>query len=132
MVNLGEGEAVLYLMSQHMVYEVKINHKFSSDEIKLFHTAGAKPDLVKELKELFHGERMKRTFSKIGKRIFNLPFIKPFSYYRREKRVEQHNPNPNFRAGFRQTAPTKQTRLFEIQLPARHGGGLYPSAPSLQ
>ena len=49
-----DEKAVMYLMSQWLVYDVKFNRT----EIKLFHTAGAKPDLVKELAELFPNEHM--------------------------------------------------------------------------
>mgnify|MGYP000918995505 CR=1 FL=1 len=54
----ADEKAVKYLMSQWLVYDVKINRHFSSAEIKLFHTVGAKPDLMKELEELFPNENM--------------------------------------------------------------------------
>lgn len=53
-----DEQAVKYLMSQWLVYDVKINRHYSSAEIKLFHTVGAKSDLVKELAELFPNENM--------------------------------------------------------------------------
>ncbi len=57
-LNSADEKAVLHLMSQWLVYEVKINRRHSSAEIKLFHTVGATPDLVKELAELFPNENM--------------------------------------------------------------------------
>ncbi|MBX7173899.1 MAG: hypothetical protein K1X72_23215 [Pyrinomonadaceae bacterium] len=54
----ADEKAVKYLMSQWLVYDVKINRHYSSAEIHLFHTAGAKPNLVKELEELFPNENM--------------------------------------------------------------------------
>jgi hypothetical protein len=57
-LNREDEKAVLYLMSQWLVYDVRFNHKRSSGEIKLFHTAGARPDLVKELATLFPNENM--------------------------------------------------------------------------
>ncbi len=56
--NDTDEQAVKHLMSQWLVYEVKINRKHSSAEIKLFHTLGATPDLIKELAELFPNENM--------------------------------------------------------------------------
>ena len=56
--NADDEQAVKHLMSQWLVYEVKISRKPSSAEIKLFHTVGATPDLVKELAELFPNENM--------------------------------------------------------------------------
>jgi hypothetical protein len=56
--NSTDQKAVTYLMSQWLVYDVKIQRKYSSTEIHLFHTVGAKPDLVKELAELFPDENM--------------------------------------------------------------------------
>ena len=56
--NATDEQAVKYLMSQWLVYDVKISRRFSSTEIKLFHTVGATPDLVKELSELFPNENM--------------------------------------------------------------------------
>jgi hypothetical protein len=53
-----DQKAVTHLMSQWLVYDVKIQRKYSSTEIHLFHTVGAKPDLVKELAELFPDENM--------------------------------------------------------------------------
>lgn len=56
--NATDEQAVKYLMSQWLVYEVQISRRHSSAEIKLFHTVGATPDLVKELTELFPNENM--------------------------------------------------------------------------
>ena len=56
--NSTDQKAVTHLMSQWLVYDVKIQRKYSSTEIHLFHTVGAKPDLVKELGELFPDENM--------------------------------------------------------------------------
>lgn len=56
--NTTDEKAVTYLMSQWLVYDVKISRKRSSAEIKLFHTTGATPELVKELAELFPSENM--------------------------------------------------------------------------
>ena len=56
--NDTDDKAVKHLMSQWLVYDVKINRKYSSAEIKLFHTLGAKSDLVKELGELFPNENL--------------------------------------------------------------------------
>jgi len=57
-LNLADEKAVSFLMSQWLVYDVKIRRKRASAEIKLFHTAGAAPDLVKELAELFPNENL--------------------------------------------------------------------------
>lgn len=56
--NATDEQAVRRLMSQWLVYEVKISRRHSSAEIKLFHTVGATSDLVKELSELFPHENM--------------------------------------------------------------------------
>jgi hypothetical protein len=53
-----DEKAVKHLMSQWLVYDVKINRHRTSAEIKLFHTVGATSDLVKELEELFPNEDM--------------------------------------------------------------------------
>jgi hypothetical protein len=53
-----DEKAVLFLMSQWLVYDVAYKRKNSSAEIILYHTAGAKPDLMKELGELFPGESL--------------------------------------------------------------------------
>lgn len=45
-------------MVQWLVYDVKIQRRQTSAEIRLFHTAGATHDLIKELAELFPGENM--------------------------------------------------------------------------
>ncbi len=57
-LNSTDEKAVKHLMSQWLVYEVKIRRHRSSAEIKLFHTAGATSDLIKELTELFPNENM--------------------------------------------------------------------------
>ena len=57
-LNQHDEKAVLFLMSQWLVYDVDYKHKNSSTEIRLYHTAGAKPHLVKELEELFPGESL--------------------------------------------------------------------------
>lgn len=50
--------ALKYVMGQWLVYDLKIyRHRFSA-EIKLFHTIGAKNDLVAELKRLFPDENI--------------------------------------------------------------------------
>lgn len=54
----ADEKAVTFLMSQWLVYDVKIRRNRSSAEIKLFHTAGATPDLIKELGELFPNESL--------------------------------------------------------------------------
>jgi len=51
--NAADEQAVKHLMSQWLVYDVKINRRRSSTEIHLFHTIGATPYLIKELDELF-------------------------------------------------------------------------------
>lgn len=56
--NSTDQKAVTHLMAQWLVYDVKIQRKFSSTEIHLYHTIGAKPDLVKEISELFPNEKM--------------------------------------------------------------------------
>lgn len=55
-LNPTDEKAVTFLMSQWLVYDVKIRRRRASAEIKLFHTTGAAPDLVRELAELFPGE----------------------------------------------------------------------------
>ncbi len=57
-INPADEKAVTYLMSQWLVYDVKIQRKRSSAQIKLFHTTGATTELVKELAELFPGESL--------------------------------------------------------------------------
>ncbi|HVE58080.1 MAG TPA: hypothetical protein VNB22_14710 [Pyrinomonadaceae bacterium] len=54
----ADEKAVTFLMSQWLVYDVKIRRNRTSAEIKLFHTAGAAPELVKELAELFPNESL--------------------------------------------------------------------------
>ena len=57
-LNSADEQAVKRLMSQWLVYDVKIHRHRKSAEIQLFHTIGAKPDLMKELAELFPNENM--------------------------------------------------------------------------
>ncbi len=57
-LNQSDEKAVLFLMSQWLVYDVSYKSRSSSAEIKLYHTAGAKPHLMKELNELFPGESL--------------------------------------------------------------------------
>ncbi|HEY8561764.1 MAG TPA: hypothetical protein VIL74_15415 [Pyrinomonadaceae bacterium] len=57
-LNRSDEKAVLFLMSQWLVYDVTYKHKNTSAEIQLYHTAGAKPHLMKELHELFPGESL--------------------------------------------------------------------------
>lgn len=57
-LNQADEKAVLFLMSQWLVYDVSYKRKGSSAEIRLYHTAGAKPHLLKELNELFPGESL--------------------------------------------------------------------------
>jgi hypothetical protein len=54
----SDEKAVSYLMSQWLVYDVDYKRRTSSAEIRLYHTAGAKPHLLKELNELFPGESL--------------------------------------------------------------------------
>ena len=54
----SDEKAVLFLMSQWLVYDVAYKKRSSSAEIRLYHTAGAKPHLIKELNELFPGESL--------------------------------------------------------------------------
>lgn len=57
-LNAADEKAVVRLMSQWLVYDVKIRRKRESAEIKLFHTTGATPALVRELTALFPNENM--------------------------------------------------------------------------
>ena len=57
-LNQTDEKAVLFLMSQWLVYDVSYKRNSSSAEIRLYHTAGAKPHLLKELNELFPGESL--------------------------------------------------------------------------
>ena len=57
-LNNADEKAVLFLMSQWLVYDVDYKRRSSSTEIRLYHTAGAKPHLMKELSELFPGESL--------------------------------------------------------------------------
>ena len=56
--NAADEKAVTRLLSQWLVYDVKVRRKRESAEIKLFHTTGAAPDLVKELMALFPNENL--------------------------------------------------------------------------
>ena len=55
-VNADDQKAVTRLMVKWLVYDVKINRNRSGAEIKLCHSVGAKPDLVKEINMLFPSE----------------------------------------------------------------------------
>ena len=57
-LNAADEKAVTFLMSQWLVYDVKIRRRRESAEIKLFHTTGAASDLARELAELFPNENM--------------------------------------------------------------------------
>lgn len=57
-LNQADEKAVLFLRSQWLVYDVSYKRSYSSTEIRLYHTAGAKPHLLKELNELFPGESL--------------------------------------------------------------------------
>ncbi len=57
-LNAADEKAVARLMSQWLIYDVKIRRKRESAEIKLFHTTGAAPELVKKLAELFPDENL--------------------------------------------------------------------------
>ena len=53
-----DEKAINRLMAQWLVYDVKIRQKRLTTEIKFFHSTGAKPDLLKELNELFPNEHL--------------------------------------------------------------------------
>jgi len=55
-INARDQKALNNLMAQWLVYDVKVHRNRSSAEIKLFHSVGAKPDLVKELNKFFPRE----------------------------------------------------------------------------
>jgi len=55
-LNQSDEKAVSFLMSQWLVYDVDYKRRNSSAEIRLYHTAGAKPYLLKEVNDLFSGE----------------------------------------------------------------------------
>lgn len=57
-LNATDEKAIKKLISQWLVYNVEVTRNRSSAEIKLFHTKGATPDLVRELSELFPNENM--------------------------------------------------------------------------
>ena len=61
-LSAADEKAVSFLMSQWLVYEVKIRRRRESAEIRLFHTPGARRDLVKELAALFPDENMTSDF----------------------------------------------------------------------
>lgn len=52
----SDEKIVNYLMSQWLVYDAKIERHWSGTEISLFHTEGAKRDLLNELERFFPGE----------------------------------------------------------------------------
>ncbi len=52
-INARDQQAINRLMAQWLVYDVKVNRNRSSAEIKLYHSVGATPDLVKEINRLF-------------------------------------------------------------------------------
>ena len=56
--NAADEKAVARLMSQWLVYDVKIRRQRESAEIRLFHTTGAAPDLVRALATLFPNENL--------------------------------------------------------------------------
>ena len=57
-LNADDEKAINRLMAQWLVYDVKIQKNRVGAEIKLFHSIGAKPDLLKELNELFPGQHL--------------------------------------------------------------------------
>lgn len=57
-INVADQKAISSLMAQWLVYDVKVNRSRSNTEIKFFHSVGAKPDLVKELNQLFPREKI--------------------------------------------------------------------------
>jgi hypothetical protein len=57
-ISLTDEKALSRLMSQWLVYDVKVDRKLSGAEIKLFHSIGARPDLLKELNEFFPHEKI--------------------------------------------------------------------------
>lgn len=54
----NDEKSILRLRARWLVYNVKVLSKRSKAEIQLFHTKGAKPDLLKELNELFPNEHL--------------------------------------------------------------------------
>lgn len=52
----GDEKAISTLIVKWLVYDVKVNQHRQNTQIAFFHSAAAKPDLVKELNELFPGE----------------------------------------------------------------------------
>ena len=57
-LNQSDEKAVSFLMSQWLVYDVDYKRRNFSAEIRLYHTAGAKPHLLRELNELFPSESL--------------------------------------------------------------------------
>jgi hypothetical protein len=49
---------IRHLVAEWLVYDVKIQRSQTSAEIKLFHSMGAKPHLVRELGELFPDQNL--------------------------------------------------------------------------
>lgn len=56
--NEADERAITRLMAQWLVYDVKVRRNRLGAEIKLFHSTGAKPDLLKELNELFPNDHL--------------------------------------------------------------------------
>jgi len=46
------------LVAEWLVYDVQIQRRRAGAEIKLFHSMGAKPHLLKELQELYPGQNL--------------------------------------------------------------------------
>lgn len=57
-ISADDQRSLNRLMAQWLVYDVKIERRRSSAEIKLFHSVGAKPDLVKEIYKFFPDEHV--------------------------------------------------------------------------
>ncbi len=55
-LNACDQKAITSLQAKWLVYDVKISRKRSSAEIKLFHTTGAAPDLIREVHKFFPNE----------------------------------------------------------------------------
>lgn len=55
-INARDQKAINRLMAQWLVYDVKVYCRRASAEIKLFHSVGATPDLIKEVNKLFPNE----------------------------------------------------------------------------
>ena len=54
--DLNDEKAIDMVIAKWLVFDVKVQRRRSRTEIQFFHTDGAKPDLVRELSELFPGE----------------------------------------------------------------------------